>query len=230
MVHVLVPPSTGGEGKAFAPGTRYSETMRCVQYDTFSDRYGRHIAEEVLPHAAREIKLRTDAYSRGTAGASSGGLSAFKLAWFHPHEFSRVHSIIGSFTDVYWDGDPNLGGSIAATRVRRDPTRNIRVWMSDGTNDLELPVRSDQEAWGAGSWPLNNVMLANALKGSGYDFHFRFGEGYHGFGQGALDLPESLTWLWRDYDPERTEQVFEQDEAERSQPMYRVGITNREAR
>jgi len=44
-----------------------------------------------------------------------------------------------------------------------------------------------------------------------------------------LDLPESLIWLWRDYDPAKTQQVYEMEESERSKPLFRVGITNREA-
>jgi enterochelin esterase family protein len=103
-------------------------------------------------------------------------------------------------------------------QVRRDPKRNIRVWLSTGSNDQELD---------RGSWPLGNIDLANALKLNGYDFRFRFGEGHHSLGESALDLPESLAWLWRDYDPERTEQVFEQDAAEREQPPFRVQVVNR---
>jgi len=96
-------------------------------------------------------------------------------------------------------------------------------------NDLELPGGPGHDVWMAGSWPLNNIMLANALKGAGYDFHFRYGDGYHGGGQGALDLPESLAWLWRDYDPDRSEQSFEQEPSERDQPTFRVSIANRDA-
>jgi len=71
------------------------------------------------------------------------------------------------------------------------------------------------------------MLLANSLKLKGYDFHFRFGEGMHAIAQGALDLPESLTWLWRNYDPARTEQTYEMEEAERAKPPYRVRIGNR---
>jgi hypothetical protein len=78
--------------------------------------------------------------------------------------------------------------------------------------------------------PLNNIMLANALKLKGYDFHFRFGEGMHAIAQDALDLPESLTWLWRDYDPAKTEQVYEMEEAGRLKPQYRVRIIARRGR
>jgi enterochelin esterase family protein len=234
MVHVLVNPSTGGEGSPMTFGQRYATSMRGVQYDTVSDRYGRHIAEEVLPDAEQAVKLRDDAYSRGAAGGSSGGLSAFKLGWYQPDQFSRVHSIIGSFTGIQWYPERDLiGGFMVPHMVRREPKRNLRVWFSEGMNDLELNNIEDQEGprevFEAGSWPLCNIMLANALKGRGYDFHFRYGEGYHDGGQGALDLPESLAWLWRGYDPERTEQVFEQETSERQQPVFRVRIANRDA-
>jgi enterochelin esterase family protein len=72
-------------------------------------------------------------------------------------------------------------------------------------------------------------MLANALKLKGYDFHFRFGTSIHAIAQGAMDLPESLTWLWRDYDPGKSTATYEMEEAERAKPLFRVTITNREA-
>ena len=81
----------------------------------------------------------------------------------------------------------------------------------------------------AGSWPLNNTQLANALKTRGYDFHPRFGTATHSSAQGSMDLPESLSWLWRSYDPERTEATFEQEATERAKPIYRVQIANRDA-
>jgi enterochelin esterase family protein len=234
MVHVLANPSTGGEGLPMTSGQRYGTSMRGVQYDTVSDRYGRHIAEELLPHAEQAVKLRHDAYSRAAAGGSSGGLSAFKLAWYQPDQFSRVHSIVGSFTGIQWYPERDLiGGFMVPHLVRREAKRNLRVWFSEGMNDLELNNIEDhdgpREVFEAGSWPLGNIMLANALKGRGYDFHFRYGEGYHDGGQGALDLPESLAWLWRGYDPERTEQTFEQEASERQQPVFRVRIANRDA-
>jgi enterochelin esterase family protein len=80
-----------------------------------------------------------------------------------------------------------------------------------------------------GSWPAQAVQFANSLKMKGYDFHFRFGEAAHNSAQAALDLPESLAWLWRDYDPSRTEQIYEQDAAERDKPLFRFKIANREA-
>jgi enterochelin esterase family protein len=80
-----------------------------------------------------------------------------------------------------------------------------------------------------GSWPLNNIQLANSLKLKAYDFHFRFGVSMHAIAQGALDLPESLTWLWRDYDAAKMQQNYQMEDSERAKPMFRVSITNREA-
>jgi enterochelin esterase-like enzyme len=222
IVHLLVSPSFGGKELPTGFDTESADNpMRVLQYATVSDRYGRHLVEELLPDAAREVKLRSDAYSRGTAGVSHGGHCAFKLAWLQPDAFSRAHCSVASFTPTTWDPETGQdGGFIYASQVRREPRRNIRVWLSSGTNEMEVA---------GGSWPLGNIELANALKLNGYDFRFRFGAGSHGPAQTALDLPESLAWLWRDYDPDRTEQTFEQEASEREQPPFSVRIANRDA-
>ena len=216
MVHVLISPG-------FAPDKR---PMRSIQYDTVSDRYGRFLLEEVLPEAEKSYRLRRDAYSRGIAGQSSGAICALNVAWHFPNQFSRVLSTIGSYTALQWRyGQPNPadnleGGNVFPYRVRREPRKNIRVWMSDGADDNESR---------AGSWPLQNIQLANSLKLQGYDFHFRSGEASHSPAQGALDMPEALAWMWREYDPAKTEQIYEMEPAERSKPLYRVKIANRDA-
>ncbi|MBL8220554.1 MAG: esterase [Bryobacterales bacterium] len=213
MVHVLISPGNGGE----AEGTR----MRSIQYDTVSGRYGKYLLEEILPEVEKTYKLRADAYSRAVAGASSGAICAFNVAWYYPEKFSRVLSHIGSYTALQWHPERGLdGGYIVSQKVRREERKNLRVWLSDGTDDGESA---------AGSWPLGNIMLANGLKLKGYDFHFRFGDGMHAIAQGALDLPESLAWLWRDYDGGKTAQVYEMEEAEKAKPLFRVRIANRDS-
>ncbi len=69
--------------------------------------------------------------------------------------------------------------------------------------------------------------MANALKAKEYDFHFSFGKGTHNSAHGAAEFPAEMTWLWRDYDPAKTEQIYNADPAEKSKPPYRVSITNR---
>jgi enterochelin esterase-like enzyme len=211
MVHVLIAPGFAPDGKP----------MRSIEYDTVSDRYNRFLIEEVLPEVEKTYKLRADGYSRGIAGESSGGICSLNSAWFNPEKFARVHSTIGSYTSIQWHPEQKLdGGNIYPFMVRKQPKRNIRIWMSDGADDLE----NDH-----GSWPLQNIQLANSLKMRGYDFHFRFGLATHDSAQAALDLPESLTWLWRGYDPNKTSEEFVMDPGEKDKPYYRVTISNRDS-
>ena len=211
MVHVLIAPGTSTDGRA----------MRSIEYDTVSDRYPRFLMEEVLPEVEKMYKLRPDGYSRAIAGESSGGICAFNAAWIMPDKFARVHSAVGSFTSIQWRPQDKLeGGNVYPFKVRKEPKRNIRVWMSDGSDDLEN---------NHGSWPMQNIQMANSLKFKEYDFHFRFGTAAHGGAQASLDLPESLAWLWRDYDPKRTTQDFVIDPAEKEKPFFRVTIANRDA-
>jgi enterochelin esterase family protein len=211
MVHVMIAPAIGTDKRS----------LRSIQYDTLSDRYARFLMEEVLPEVEKVYKLRPDGYSRAIAGESSGAICAFNTAWFFPDKFSRVQSAIGSYTSIQWHPERNLdGGNVYPFKIRREPKKNIRVWQSDGMEDIENQF---------GSWPAQAVNFANSLKMKGYDFHFRFGTAAHNSSQAALDLPESLAWLWRGYDPAKTEQVYEQDSAERDRPLFRFQIVNRDA-
>lgn len=220
MVHVLIAPGIGGQPDPDRPPSETGQA-RSIQYDTVSGRYGRYLLEEVLPEVEKTYKLRPDAYSRAVAGASSGAICAFNVAWYFPQQFSRVLSHIGSYSGIQWRPERGQdGGYIVSHKVRRESRKNLRVWLSDGSNDIENQT---------GSWPLNNIELANGLKLKGYDFHFRFGTSMHAIAQGALDLPESLVWLWRDYDAAKNGQMFTMEESERVKPLFRVSITNREA-
>ncbi|HEY6392270.1 MAG TPA: alpha/beta hydrolase-fold protein [Bryobacteraceae bacterium] len=198
------------------------DSMRSTLYDTVSDRYARFLRDEILPEVAAKYNIRRDAYSRAITGASSGGICAFNAAWQMPDLFSRVITWIGSFTAIQWKEDPRNpdGGQDYPEKVLREPKRNIRAWIEDGSND--------QENSNYGSWPLANVRLANALKLRGYDFQFSLAHGTHNSGHGAAEFPEEMIWLWRGYDPARSEQAFQQDETERAKPMFRVTIVDRE--
>jgi enterochelin esterase family protein len=207
MIHVFV-----------SPGTLNGKPLRSILYDTVSDKYGQFLLEELLPEVYAKYNIRKDAYSRAIQGQSSGGIAAFTVAFNHPESFSRVYTVVGSFTALQWKPGELDGGNIYPFKVRREPKRNLRVWMNDGSEDQEA---------NSGSWPLQNIQLANSLKLKGYDFHFSFGGGSHHAALAASELPQCLTWLWRDYDPARTEQVFEQSAEEQSKPPFRVRIYNR---
>ena len=70
--------------------------------------------------------------------------------------------------------------------------------------------------------------MANALKAKEYDFHFSYGKGTHSPAHGAAEFPAEMIWLWRDYDPAKTEQPFEIEPSEKAKPIFRVAATNRD--
>jgi enterochelin esterase family protein len=199
------------------------DSMRSTLYDTVSDRYPRFLRDEILAEVESKYNLRKDAYSHAITGLSSGGICSFNAVWQMPELFSRVISWIGSFESIQWREDPKVpdGGQDYPTKILREPKRNMRVWLQEGSNDLEIEKY--------GSWPLANLRMANALKMKGYDFHFSFGEGTHNPAHGAVEFPEEMMWLWRDYEPNKTEQTFVIEPSEAAKPVFRIQVVNRDS-
>jgi enterochelin esterase family protein len=210
MINVFVQPGVLPTG----------QNIRSIEYDTVDDKYTDYIVNEVLPEVGKNVRLRQDGYSRSMVGESSGGICSFNAAYRHPDQFARVLSWIGSFAALQVSPAEPIGGGIYPVLVRMEPRKNIRIWMQDGAHD--------QENIRAGSWILQNIQLANSLKTKGYDYHFSLGPGTHSQRQGSAELPASLIWLWRDYDPAKTTQDFVQEESERSEPLWRIVTMNRE--
>lgn len=77
------------------------------------------------------------------------------------------------------------------------------------------------------SWPLDHIRMTNALKMAGYDFRFSFGTGAHGLAYGSTQFPEEMIWLWRDYDPKKTSQMYEMESSEKVKPLFGVSFPNR---
>ena len=172
---VLLNPGVNDDGKS----------NRSVEYDTLDDRYVTFLEKEVLPLVAKEYRLRDDPSARAIGGASSGGICAFTAAWHRPDLFGRVLSQIGSFTNI-------RGGNAYPDLVRKAPKKPIRVFLSDGTNDL-INKYGD---W----WQANEAMYA-ALKEKGYDVSFLKDRGFHAFWTCGQQLPEALRQTWADSRP-----------------------------
>jgi enterochelin esterase family protein len=155
---------------------------RSFEYDTLNDQYVRFLEQEILPEVGKKLQLRQDAAGRAICGISSGGICAFTAAWQRPDLFSKVLSHVGSFTNI-------RGGDVYPGIVRKTEAKPIRVFLQDGSNDLDNLH---------GSWPLANQSMAAALKFAKYDYRFEYGDGGHNGKHGGAILPESLRWLWRD--------------------------------
>jgi sugar lactone lactonase YvrE len=117
------------------------------------------------------------------AGASSGGICAFNAAWERPDQFRRVLSTIGTFVGL-------RGGNQLAALVRKTEAKPLRVFLQDGSSDLNIY---------AGDWWMANQTMLSALQWAGYDVKHVWGEGGHNGKHAAAIMPDALRWLWRDY-------------------------------
>jgi enterochelin esterase family protein len=170
-----------------AQGKGQPRQNRSFEYDTLSPQYVTFLEKEILPEVGKDYKLRQDAAGRAIGGISSGGICAFTAAWERPDLFSKILSHVGSFTNIQ-------GGDVYPGMIRKTERKPIRIWLQDGSNDLDNLH---------GSWPLANLQMAAALKFMRYDFRFDYGDGAHNGKHGGATLPEALRWLWRDTPPAR---------------------------
>ena len=177
MIGVFVNPGVF-EGKDPKKGG----SNRSFEYDSLSDQYVRFLEKEILPIVAKKYNVRQDAAGRGICGASSGGICAFTAAWERPDLFSKVLSHIGSFTNI-------RGGDRYPGMIRKTPNKPIRVFLQDGSNDLNNEH---------GNWWLGNLQMESSLKYKKYDYQVVWGDGAHNGKHGGAILPDSMRWLWRE--------------------------------
>ena len=156
---------------------------RSFEYDSMGDRYARFLIEEIIPQVKAKYNVSDDPNDRAIAGASSGAIAAFGVAWNRPDAFRRVYSTIGTYVGL-------RGGDAYPTLIRKTEPKPIRVFLQDGSNDLNL--------YAGGWWEANLDMLAS-LKFSGYEVSHAWGDGGHNSKHGAAILPDALRWLWKDY-------------------------------
>lgn len=158
---------------------------RSVEYDTPSSDYAGFLSDELLPHVETtyKVNLSQDPSKRAICGMSSGGICAWTVAWERPDQFGKVLSHIGNFTNI-------RGGHVYPALIRKTKHKPIRVFLQDGAYDLNNSH---------GSWPLANLQMAQSLGFAGYNHRFVYGDGAHNGEHGGAILPDSLRWLWRDW-------------------------------
>lgn len=156
---------------------------RSFEYDGLGDRYARFLIEELLPEVAKKWKFSDNPDDRCLAGSSSGAICAFNAAWERPDSFRRVLSTIGTYVSL-------RGADAFPALIRKTEPKPLRIFLQDGSNDLNIY---------AGSWWHANQAMLSALQYAGYDVEHVWGEGGHNGKHGAAILPDALRWLWRGY-------------------------------
>ena len=165
---------------------------RPLEYNALDDKYARLTCDELLPVIARQYNISPDPNDRAIAGASSGAICAFTVAWHRPDQFRKVISIIGSFTAL-------RGGDAYPDIIRTNDAKPIRIFLEDGLNDNRGQGRNGGTYNAGLDWHHQNIRMVAALTEKHYDVNYTWGIGTHSSKQGAAIMPEMLRWLWRDY-------------------------------
>lgn len=168
-----------------------SRFERIFEYDNMSDRFSNFLLEELIPEVGKKYNLSKNPDDRGLCGVSTGAVAAFVAAWHRPDQFHRVLSFIGTYVSM-------KGADAFPAMIRRTEPKPIRILLQDGKNDHILPGQ-EFGVFYAGSWPINNQLMYEALQFQGYDARLELGTGGHDMRQGSAMMPDWLRWLWRDY-------------------------------
>lgn len=163
---------------------------RSYEYDGLGPAYARFLLDELLPDVqkkkssdGRPIHLSTHSSDRAIGGSSSGAICAFTVAWERPDEFSRVFSSIGTYVGL-------RGGHVYPTLIRKFEPKAIRVFLQDGTNDLNIY---------GGDWWMANQSMERSLSFAGYEVQHVWGDGGHNGKQAGAIFPDAMRWLWKDW-------------------------------
>ncbi len=165
-----------------AESGKAARSNRSFEYDSLTPDYADFLLKEILPEVGKQVKLTDNPAERAIGGISSGGICAWTVAWEKPEAFRKVLSHVGSFTNI-------RGGHVYPALIRKTDKKPIRVFLQDGSGDLDNVH---------GNWPLANQQMASSLKFMGYDHQFVYGDGGHNGKHGGAILPDSLRWLWKD--------------------------------
>ncbi len=179
MIGLFINP--GHNSNLAIPNVPWEANFRSYEYDSLGDEYVRFLIEEMIPEVGKTYNLSDDPKMRAICGMSSGGICAFTAAWERPDYFHKVMSHIGSFTNI-------RGGDIYPNLIRKSTPKDIRVFLQDGSNDLDIHF---------GNWWLSNLQMDSALKFRHYDCKFVGGTGGHDGEHGGAIFSESLEWLWQ---------------------------------
>jgi gluconolactonase len=166
---------------------------RSYEYDGMGDNYARFLIEELLPVVetmktadGRPIRLSKNPNDRAIGGSSSGAICALTAAWERPDSFRRVFSAIGTYVGL-------RGGDHYHSWVRKFEPKPLRIFLQDGSNDLNSY---------AGDWWMANQTLNRALIFAGYEVEHVWGEGQHSSEHATAIFPDAMRWLWKGWPAE----------------------------
>ena len=169
---------------------------RSYEYDGLGAAYLRFLNQEILPEVERKtaadgraLRISTKGDDRAIGGSSSGAVCAFTAAWEGtvarelPGSFHRVFSTIGTYVGL-------RGGNVYPTLIRKYEPKPLRVFLQDGSSDLNIY---------GGDWWMANQEMERALTFAGYEVQHDWGDGGHNGQHAGRIFPDAMRWLWKDW-------------------------------
>lgn len=161
--------------------------MRMNSYDLFDREYGDFLVCELIPYIEKtyEIKFAKSPDMHFVSGGSSGGISAFVIAWFHSDYFHRVYMSSPSFLAM------GRGNEIPYL-IRKYETKPLRIYEECSENEP-----NDYFGWSRGI----DEEAREALTFARYDVKYAYfaGEGHCSRYRDENEAYKRNEWIWRDW-------------------------------
>lgn len=161
--------------------------MRMNSYDLFDREYADFIVCELIPYIVETygLNISDSPNMHMVSGGSSGGISAFLMAWFHPEYFRRVYMCSPSFLAMG-------RGNEVPYLIRKYETKPLRVYMEASENEP-----NDYFGWSRGI----DEETDKGLTFAGYNYHFSYfkGEGHSSRYRKQEEAYKRNEWIWQDY-------------------------------
>lgn len=162
---------------------------RSNEFDRTDRTFSEFLLGELLPEVERQtasdgrpVKLSRRPEDCAIAGASSGAICAFTVAWERPDRFSRVFSAVGTYVAM-------RGGNEYQAVIRKAEPKPLRIFLQDGVYDAWNPLFGD--------WYEANVLMESALNFAGYELAHQWGRGGHSNAHAHRIFPDAMRWLWK---------------------------------
>lgn len=159
--------------------------MRLNSYDLFDREYSDFLVYELIPHITDTYAIVIDPRPEYhiISGGSSGGISAFCAAWFHPEVFRCVYMSSPSFLAM------GRGNEIPYL-IRKYETKPLRIYEEYSENE--------PNDYFGGSYAID-IEARDALTFAGYDFTYVYfpGEGHCSQYRNEDSAYVRMKWLLR---------------------------------
>ena len=166
----------------------FNRRMRLDNYDIFDRRFPDFMVDELLPYIIKKhnLKISPSPDMHLIAGVSSGGISAFNIAWTRTDYFRRVYMSSPSFLSM------NNGLEMTAL-MRKFETKPLRIWTEFSEDEPDDYFGSSYTVADAAE---------RALKFANYDLNSRYypREGHGSRYSKANTLLDIMEFLWKDWE------------------------------